>query len=266
MKNILKWIILIVVFFYVLICIGMFSFQESFIFFPEKLENDYSFNFDANFEEHYVYAEDGVALNALLFKADSSKGLIFYLHGNAGSLRTWGSVADFYLDLGYDIFILDYRGFGKTKGKIKNQKQFFSDAQVAYDYCKNKYNENRIIILGYSIGTAPASKLASENMPKKVILQAPFYSLVNIMKKQFPIIPTFLLKYKFENGKYLQKSKVPIIIFHGDNDKVISYKESLALKNDFKLNDDRLYILKNQGHNGMTYNNDYKDIVSSLLK
>jgi pimeloyl-ACP methyl ester carboxylesterase len=69
--------------------------------------------------------KDRNLLNALLFKTDSAKGLVFYLHGNAGSLDNWGDVARRYTALDYDVFMLDYPGYGKSEGAIKSETQLF---------------------------------------------------------------------------------------------------------------------------------------------
>ena len=250
---------------YLVICCLLYVFQEKLIFFPQTLDKDYQFRFDQKFKEKNIKTIDGVLLNALLFKADSSKGLIFYLHGNAGSLNSWGYVAKTYTDLHYDVFILDYRGYGKSKGSINGQEQFFNDMQSAYSELKNQYPENKIIILGYSLGTGLASRLASTNNPRLLILQAPYYNMTDMMKHTVPIIPAFILKYKFENNKYLQLCKMPVVIFHGEEDEVIYYGSSLKLKNEFKTGD-TLITLVGQGHNGMTDNPEYKKEIRKLLE
>ena len=129
---------------------------------------------------------------------------------------------------------------------------------------KKKYREDSIIVLGYSVGTGPASKIASANHPKLLILQAPYYSLVDLMRHTYPIIPTFLLKYKFETNKYIEDCKMPIVIFHGDQDEVISYNSSLKLKKILK-DTDRLITLKGQGHNGITDNPEYVSAIEKIL-
>lgn len=77
--------------------------------------------------------------------------------------------------------MMDYRGYGKSEGSIKNEDELYSDVQEVYNYLKSFYNENKIIVLGYSIGTGPAAFLASKNHPKELILQAPYYSLPDAM-------------------------------------------------------------------------------------
>ncbi len=249
---------------YIIICLALYFFQENLIFFPQKLENNHQFNFEKDFEELTFQASDGKSLHGILFKADNSQGLVFYLHGNAGSLSRWGHVANTYTDLNYDIFILDYRGYGKSEGSISSQEQLFEDNQVIYSELKKKYEEDDIIILGYSIGTGLAAKLASENSPAQLILQAPYYNLTDIMRQRFPLIPTFILKYKFATNEYLKDCEMPITIFHGDRDRVISYQSSLKLKEGFpdKIS---LVTLDGQGHNGMTDNPDYRRALRKIL-
>jgi len=118
---------------YIIICGLLYFFQENLIFFPQKLDKTHKFNFENSFEEKYIETNDGISLNGLLFKADNSKGLIFYLHGNAGSLNTWGGVAKTYTDLNYDVFIIDYRSYGKSEGSINGEEHFFQDIQTTYN-------------------------------------------------------------------------------------------------------------------------------------
>jgi pimeloyl-ACP methyl ester carboxylesterase len=264
MKKMLIKILLIIAALYILICALLYVFQEYMIFYPKKLATNYRFGFDQPFEELNIPAKDNSLLHGLLFKADSSKGLIFYLHGNAGAIDTWGEVARTYIGLNYDVFLLDYRGYGKSEGVISGQEQFFEDIQTVYDSLKNRYPENKIVVLGYSIGTGPASKLASENSPKLLILQAPYYSLTDIMRQAYPIIPTFILKYKFQINNYLKDCKMPVVVFHGNQDEVIYYGSSLKLKSIFKQQD-TLITLQGQGHNGITDNPDYKIELRKIL-
>ncbi|WP_375586500.1 alpha/beta hydrolase [Cyclobacterium xiamenense] len=249
----------------ILVAYGLvYAFQEKFFFFPEKLKDNFLFQFDQKFEEMNIPMTDGITLNGLLFKTENPKGLIFYLHGNAGSLRTWGGVAEVFTKLGYDLFILDYRGYGKSEGVIQGQAQLYEDVQRAYDVLKGRYSEQKIIVLGYSMGTGPATKLASVNHPKLLILQAPYYSLSDLVQHYFPIFPSFLHKYPFENFRHIQNCTMPVVIFHGDQDEVIYPGSSIKLKAHFK-EQDSLIMLKGQQHNGMTFNPEYQLKIKEIL-
>ncbi len=264
MKKLLLIILGIILILYSLLCGLLFAFQEKLIFFPQKLDKNYNFEFGQKTEEINIKMEDGILLNGVLFKTDSSKGVIFYLHGNAGSIGSWGEVARTYTDLNYDVFLLDYRGYGKSESSINGQAQLFQDLQTVYNELEKKYQEDKIIVLGYSIGTGPAAKIAATNNPRLLILQAPYYSLTDMMRHTFPIIPTFILKYKFETNQYLKSCKMPVVIFHGDRDEVIYYESSIKLKEQFKKQD-TLIILTGQGHNGMTENENYKFELRKIL-
>lgn len=264
MKKTLLHILITVLGLYIVLCGVLYFFQEKFIFFPQKLDKNYRFEFGQKFEELNIETTDGKLINGLLFKTDNSKGLIYYLHGNAGSLSSWGEVAKTYTELNYDIFILDYRGYGKSEGKITGQNQLFQDNQTVYDQLKKKYNEDKIIVLGYSIGTGLASKLASTNKPRLLILQAPFYNLTDMMSHTYSFIPTFLLKYTFETNEFLKNCRMPVTIFHGNQDQVIYYGSSLKLEKEFKQQD-TLITLNGQGHNGMTENPVYKIELKKIL-
>ena len=249
---------------YVLLCCLAYFFQEKLIFLPQKLHNDYRFSFKERFEEVNIKTEDQQVLHGLLFKAKKPRGLIFYLHGNAGSLAGWGEVASIYTDLNFDVFMLDYRGYGKSSGRLQNENQLLLDVQTAYSEMIKFYDENTIIVLGYSIGTGPAAMLGAINNPKMVILQSPYYSLSDIVKHAVPVIPVFLLRYKLETYRYLTKCKMPVVLIHGDEDEVIPYSQSLKLKHLFKSSD-RLITIPGQTHNGMSTNPDYGKQIKKVL-
>jgi uncharacterized protein len=264
MKKIIAVFKVIVITYIALVCL-LYFFQEEIIFHPQKLEMNHRFDFDEDFKEKNIKTKDGSILNGLLFKTEKAKGLIFYLHGNAGSLDGWGEVAATYTSMGYDVFMLDYRGYGKSESVISSEKQCFDDVQIVYEELKKEYKENEIIVLGYSVGTGMAAKVASVNNPKLLILQAPYYSLVDMLRHNYAIIPSFILKYKFETNNFLKNCKMPIVIFHGDADQVIYYGSSVKLQSEFKITD-KLITLKGQGHNRMNVNQDYLNEMRMILK
>lgn len=240
--------------------------QEKFIFLPTKLASDHSFQFEHNFQEINLETADNKNLHSIYFKTThpKPKGVIYYLHGNSGDISGWGDVSGVYLNLGYDVFILDYRGFGKSEGKIKNEKQFYEDAQLGYEFLKKKFDEGQIVVIGYSIGTGAASHLASENSPKMLILQAPYYNLTEMAKTRMPFVPSFLLKYKFDNQKQIENTKCPVYIFHGAEDKTISYEDAVKLKNYLK-NPENYFRLQGQGHNGINENPEFIEKMKEIL-
>lgn len=251
-----------------LVMMGFLSFQqEKLIFFPEKLPADYVFRFNREVEEIAIPAPDGVLLHGLLFKADESKGLVFYMHGNAGSVASWGWVHEAYTALGYDVFVLDYCGYGKSQGEISSEKQFYDDTEVAFREVAGRYSGRPILVVGYSIGTAAAARLAAQHSPTLLVLQAPYYSLPDLMHSLYPIVPGFLLRYKFETYTFVAQTRSPIVIFHGEQDEIIYPGSSEKLKAHLKPTD-RVILLQGQGHNGMNedpaYRRELEKVFDSL--
>lgn len=242
----------------------IYFYQESLIFHPEKLDQSFQFDFDQKFEEKFIRTTDGKKLNSILFKVPNSKGLIFYLHGNGGSVNSCGIVAETFTKLNYDVFMLDYRGYGKSEGTIDGEEQLHKDVQSAYNELKKYYPENKILVLGYSIGTGFAAKLASNNHPKLLILHAPYYNLTDLMQHKYSIVPSFILKYKLKTNEYLKKCEMPVVIFHGDKDKGIYIGSSQKLKKQFK-HGDKLFVLKGVGHNGIIKSDEYQSLILELL-
>ena len=264
-----KFLTIVLLLFFVVIYILVVSYvyfnQVGMIFQSARLPKDFKFDYQQKFEELNIKSFDGINLNGLLFKAENSKGLIFYLHGNAGTLETWGKIAKVYTKLGYDIFILDYRSFGKSEGEIENEDQLNKDVSVVYKNMLERYPEDKIIITGYSIGSGLATILASQNKPKALILQAPYYSFTELSSSRVPFFPNFMKKFSLETRDYLPKIKGPIYIFHGIEDQLIPFKNSVRL-NELLKSDKNLFLLKNQDHIGINENEDFQNQLKIILQ
>jgi uncharacterized protein len=239
--------------------------QEKLLFIPTKLTPNYSFQFASPFKEYAIEVEKDVHLSGLLFTPEKPKGLVFYLHGNAGALNTWGKAAEFYLQQHHAFFVLDYRGFGKSEGTISSEKQLYADAQIAYDTLRKKYDEKDITIIGYSIGTGIAAHLAATNHPKQLILKAPYYNMGDLVESLYGVNPGVLLKYPLATNEFLPKITAPITLFHGDSDRLIYHGSSEKLSKLLKKND-RFITLIGQEHNGISDNWQYREAVADLLK
>ncbi len=304
--------LLIFILIYGLVCVFLYFGQENLIFHPQKLERSFNFaKLFPNSQEINLKTSDNISLNGLFlesqntnlilpnnlsnfanqtvnstpnlqisqtqnlqnskFKKDS-KGLIFYLHGNSGSIAIWGNIAKFYNELGFDVLMPDYRGFGKSEGKIISQEQLFKDNQLFYNFAKSMYSQDKIVVIGFSIGTGMAAKITQNNKPKQLILQAPYYNLGKVMTDNFLFVPNFLLKYKLETAKYLENCMTPITIFHGNADETIYYSNSQQIQAKLNTNQSQikskvqLITLQNQTHIGIEENENYKQKIKQILR
>ncbi|MBL6988388.1 MAG: alpha/beta fold hydrolase [Bacteriovoracaceae bacterium] len=248
----------------------LFFFQEKLIFFPEKLPPSYKFSFATPFEELFITTAPDVTINVLHFKALEPKGVILYFHGNAGSLSNWGDVAQTFVDHGYNVFMPDYRGYGKSTGSGKlSQESLLQDAKFLYEYLLNhlSYKESQITVYGRSLGSGIAAYLAANFKPLRLILETPYYSLKAVAKYHYPWIPSFLLRYPMASNIYIKQVECPIYIFHGTNDEIIHYKIGSKLKPLLKPTDQ--FITVNGGHHNdlegfWEYTENLKVILTSM--
>lgn len=237
--------------------------QELFLFHPEKLELDFKYKFEYPFQEIYLDTEDGALVNGLHFKFPKSRGVIFYFKGNTRSIKGWGKFARDFLSKGYDFFVIDYRGFGKSSGK-RSEENFHKDSEVAYKYLLRFYKEEDIIIYGRSIGSGFATSLAARYNPKKLILDSPYYSMYHLVKMYIPIFPVAsILKYTIRTDQFIQNVKCPIFLIHGVKDKLIPYRHSIMLT---QLNKRaQLIKIEGGGHNNLTDYAEYHHVVYEIL-
>jgi len=250
---------------YGLLCGVIYFFQENLIFMPSVLPQEHVFQMKNSFEEINLKTSDGAQLNALHFKKETPKGVILYFHGNAGVLQGWGQIIEYFVDLNYDVIIMDYRGYGKSTGE-KSMKHLYSDTELWYEYAKQYYNESEITVYGRSLGTTFATYVAAQHQPKKLILEAPFYSMVAIATSRFSFLPIkYLLDYKFPTYQYIEKVSCPITFYHGTYDNVIPYEQGNKLYESFNSDKKELIAIPNGGHNNLISFKEYTDSIAQEL-
>ncbi len=250
---------------YFLISFLLYFLQDYLLFKPEKLPADFQFYYEhQETEEYNVETRDGAVINGLRFKAKNPKGIVFYLKGNSKSIKGWGKFAVDFTRHGYDVLMVDYRGFGKSTGR-RTQKAVKRDMQVVYDKIKQKVDEKYIILYGRSLGSGFATKLASMNNPRMLILDAPYYSLKKVAKKYIPFMPlSLLLKFPMPTYKWLKYVNCPIHIIHGTDDDLIPYKTSVKLSK-IKPAQTTLYTVIGGGHKNLNTFESYHKMLSDII-
>jgi uncharacterized protein len=226
-----------------------------------KLPPDYKFKFNSSFEELNFKSKDGGQINSLLFKADSSRGVICFWKGNGGNLDRWGFIAQTFLKCNYDIIITDYREHGKSTGEI-TISNFYSDSQTIYDFLKSKYQEDKIAIVGYSLGTSIASHLAINNNPLITILIEPREKFADkYLEAFFFPLPT-INQFPFRTDLDIQKTKSRIAIISGTKSSI--YRDALELKKLLKT-DDQFFEIIGATHQSIMGELEFEGIMYDLL-
>lgn len=267
LKGLLKFLRFYLIPLYVVVLIGLYFFQEKIIFQATSLSDNFKFHFDQDFVEEFVEVEDGTQINTLYFPSQGkSKGLLFYCHGNRRNLKTWGRFADEFTRHGYDVFMWDYRGFGKTKGS-PSERVIFKDASFLYSRMLTKYAADSVVVYGRSLGSGVATYLAAQVTPKKLILETPYLHMADVGYKHFPLIPyNWLIKHPFRTDQYITNVDCPIHIFHGTDDELVPYESSLDIARLLNQNPDDLITTIEEGtHRGLQRFPMYQQSLSELL-
>lgn len=235
------------------------------MFKPEKLPPDFQFKYEEQtVQEHNLYIGDDVRINGVHFSVDKPKGVVMYLKGNSRSIKGWGKFAIDFNRMGFDVVMVDYRGFGKSTGR-RSEREIKGDLQRVYDILKSKVPEKYVIIYGRSMGSGFAAKLASNNSPRMLVLESPYYSMKKMAKRYIPFMPaSLILKFPLRTYKWIKYVECPIKIIHGTKDTLIPYKSSLSLAN-IKPNITRLYSVIGGGHNNLHTFEEYHRMLEEAL-
>lgn len=239
--------------------------QEKLIFKPEKLSADFEFKYDAPFEELSFDIEPGVRISGLHFKVESPKGLILYFHGNTRSIKGWAKYARDFYRFGYDVVLVDYRGFGKSTGK-RSEREMLNDMQFVYDRLADQYAEDHILVYGRSMGSGFATKLAADNQPRYLILDAPYYSFRKVAERFTPFLPhRFILRFHLRTDRWIKRVTCHTYIIHGTRDWLIPISHSEKLR---KFNPHRITLIRIEGggHNNLPSFPEYHNFIRDILK
>lgn len=230
-----------------ILCIGygclmtcMYLYQRHLIYRPDTKLLAAS-NYDLpSMETLALTTEDGMAITAWYhpIPPQSSLPLILYFHGNTGHIGDRANKLRHFIDAGFGILAISYRGYGTSSG-APTEQGLYQDARAALAYTKKQdIPLNQIILYGESLGSGVAVQMATEYNARMLVLEAPYTSLIDLAHQRFPFIPTsLLLKDHFNSADKIQKVQMPLLVMHGEKDLTIPVrfgKQLLALANEPK--------------------------------
>jgi uncharacterized protein len=242
--------------------------QETLLFEPKVLASNLSID-APDVTEDWVDVP-GARLHAIQFRQPMvngvrhTKGLIFYLHGNVGNVATWFVDSGFWRDSGYDLYMMDYRGFGKSTGRIESEAQLHADVQTAWERIAPAYAGLKTVIFGRSLGTGLAVQLAATVQPDLLILVSPYSSMTAVMNVHYPWAPDAILRYPLASDRYIQQIRHATLIFHGLRDTVIPVAQAEALQE--RAHRAELILLPNVGHGDVQEDATYRNTLLERLR
>ncbi|MEP2025366.1 alpha/beta hydrolase, partial [Reichenbachiella sp.] len=207
-----------------------------------------------------------VRLNGLLLKSDTTKGLILYFHGNSGNLERWGHMAnDIRQKHGYDVLVIDYRTYGKSRGE-RNEVALYEDATFVYDYAYHQLEYENIIVHGRSLGTAIGTYLAANRAVSHLILETPMTRLREVIPVlDFLLVYKPWLEYEFNSLARINEISCPITILHGTEDAVVPFELGRQLYAEIEQSNKKFITIDNGKHNNLDTFEIYQQTMEQIL-
>ncbi len=225
----------------------------SFLFFPEKNYCASPQDFGLAGEEVFITTSDGVRLAGWFFAAEGAPMTLLHFHGNAGNISGRLAQAKLWRQQGASVLLFDYRGYGKSAGKIEKGNNLLEDAHAALRWLENekKIPSERIVLYGESLGSYPAVHVAQEKKLAGLVLEAPFTNLLELARIHYSWVPEMILKdFPMHNEKTIANARAPVFILHGSEDEICPvamgerlYETAPAPK--------ELYVIPGANHNNL---------------
>ncbi len=262
MRKFLTWVVLI----YAVLGILIYYLQGYFFFRAVPLPQDHRYTFSIPYRElNLAYSKDR-NLNIIQFETQGPvRGVVLYFHGNRKNIGWYAQFAPMFTRHGYEVWMADYPGYGKSTGEL-TEELLYDYAEQVYKLAAKKYPADSIIVFGKSMGTGLATYIASRHRCRRVILETPYYSLSSVASRYFPVYPMEqMIKVKIPSWQYLAEVKDTVSIFHGTDDGVITYRNAQRLLPYLKSGDEFVTI-PGGSHNDLRRFSLFTQKIDSLLK
>lgn len=238
----------------------------SLVFRPVSLPETHVYEFTKPHTSFYIYPDADIKTEVVLFKTTQPKGAILYFHGNKDNLARWGRIAEQLTEYGYDVFVLDYRGYGKSTG-IPTEAGVLCDAEQLIAFIQQNYDYEKLIYYGRSLGTGIAAWLTSNYCPDGLILESPYYSLESLIRFYYPLYSTSEDgNISFPSWQYLKNHNTNVLIIHGSDDNVIPPEQALKLHEHIADQNTSIVIISGGTHENLSEFQEFHDALSNFLR
>ncbi|HEC14867.1 MAG TPA: alpha/beta hydrolase [Rhodospirillales bacterium] len=247
---------------------GVYLFQRFLLYRPENRLPSPGQSGVGDMKPVPLQTEDGLTLKAWYKAPEPAQSSIVYFHGNAGNIAMRAAKARLFLDKGFGLLLVEYRGFGGNPGR-PSEDGLFSDGRAARAFLlKEGVSPSQTVLYGESLGSGVAVRMAyemaKEGPASALVLEAPFSSIAALAAHHYPYLPArFLIKDRFDNRSLIGHVKTRLLVVHGENDRTtpVSFARELFEAAVFPK---RAYWLAGAGH-GDLYENGAGEIVLKFL-
>ncbi len=219
------------------------------------------------YEEIRINHHPGADLHITKFPVPAErprKGIVIYFHGNRRNVSWYVDRVPFFTDRGYEVWMPDYPGFGKSTGPLE-EPILYEYARQTYLMARGQCSPDSIWAYGRSMGTGVAAWLASVVSVRGLVLETPYQSIPELVSTWLPVWPTRRLsRFNLPVTEYLRRVAEPVTIFHGTDDRVIPWRHAAGLQSILKPGD-RFVTIDGGGHNDLTDHPLYTGMLDTLL-
>lgn len=210
---------------YALLVAFVYLTQDRMLFFPTSSLVTAPDRHGLDYQDVMLTAEDGVRLHGWLIPAPDARATLLFFHGNGGNVSHRIDSLEIFHDLGLSVFILSYRGYGRSEGR-PGEVGIRRDAQAAWRYLREERGipASRIVVFGRSLGAAVAADLAAQVNPGAVILESAFTSAADLGAALYPWLPVrLLIRHEYEVLERVSAIDAPILVVHGRDDEIVPF-------------------------------------------
>jgi uncharacterized protein len=211
---------------------GLYLFQRQLLYLPDKTRPELAGLAELGVREVTLSTEDGLSLLSWYLLAQPGRPVIAYFHGNGGHIGYRFERLLRFAREGYGVLMLEYRGYGGNPG-APSETGFYTDGRAALAFLERQgVASNRLVLYGESLGSGVAVALAAEHQIAALILEAPPTSVAEVAQCHFPFVPAArLVTDRFDSLSRISRVKVPILVLHGESDRVVPIRFGRALFN-----------------------------------
>lgn len=222
-------------------------YESRVLFYPVKELEYFPDQVGLSYQNIFFDTPDKQRLHGWLIPASGAKYTLFFAHGNAGNISHRLEKIKLFHQLGYSVFIFDYRGFGQSQGR-PSEKGLMQDAAAAYRYLVSRgIKAETMIGYGESLGGAVIAGLSATHPVRGIILDSTFSSIADMAREMMPIVPVWMLASRFDSAVKVAQHKTPKLIIHSMDDEVIPFK--LGRKLFEAAQAPKIFLVIRGGHN-----------------
>ena len=218
---------IITVFFIVLIVnIWMYFQQPAMTFYPYRQLSQTPGDWGLAYEDVFLTTPDGTRLHGWYLPHEGSQRALLFMHGNGGNISHRGDSLAIFHRLGFNIFIFDYRGYGRSEG-VPGEQGLYEDAATTWQYLVEQrgFASEDIVLFGRSLGATVAAKLAAEVRPAGLIMESSFTSARDIARAVLPLLSRMIvMRYHFDTVTYVGQVTCPVLVAHSPDDDIIPFR------------------------------------------